>query len=336
MPMDPAVTTYHEWLSADVGRERTRSIAANNRITSGIADWDLSWLEGEGVVAYERAAGRVRQERPGGGPVTAGFARGLVHTESLPTAVASPSDHYVVVSAVAPPRFMSVEEVCRSMGVPRSSPVVGALIAEDTCTAIQAVSALGDAVHVGAVRRLIRHLADAGAIAPGLTYGSAYSGVDLVAAAVDAEMDGDWHYEFASETDAPKRKVLARAWGGRGLQGGKIFYDAAGDEAVGAPSVDLWVMTASCKQFSRRNHAQSEDEQWSSLTEVHRCLDYVRHSTPGAILVENVTEDTVVKPLTEMLTRLPGYTWEVCVMDPKVHARAPITRERFYWLGRRL
>ena len=149
MPVDPALTTFHGWLAADPAKERMRSIANNARITGGLANWDLSWLDEVGVVAYERAAGRVRNERPGGGQVRGDFARGLVHTRTLPTAVANGSDHYVVVSPGAPPRFMTVEEVCRAMGLPRSSPVTDALTADglghETCTAIQAVSALGDA-----------------------------------------------------------------------------------------------------------------------------------------------------------------------------------------------
>ena len=41
-----------------------------------------------------------------------------------------------------------------------------------------------------------------------MMYGSAYSGVDTFAAAVEAEMEGDWTYEFASEASRTVRGAL--------------------------------------------------------------------------------------------------------------------------------
>ena len=61
-------------------------------------------------------------------------------------------------------------------------------------SARQAVEALGGGVHVGVARQLVRDLMQRGWLAPGMTYGSAYSGVDTVAAAVEAETEGNFCY----------------------------------------------------------------------------------------------------------------------------------------------
>lgn len=330
---EPYTNTFHEYLTGEVQHERLRSIEGNNRIRDGVAAWDLSWLEAEGVVCYERAAGRVRDERPGShGSPAASFLRGVVSTDVLPTAVANGADHYVVVSAARPPRFMTVEEVSRSMGVPPESPVMVPLT-DETFTAIQAVAALGEAVHVGVVRRLVRRLLEAGVLARGATYGSAYSGVDLVAAALEAELGADWSHVFAAEADERKRLALGRAWGGRGLRWEAIAEAAEGPQATTAPAVDLWSLTASCKPHSARNHSRCSKEQWASVAEVHRSLDYARLRRPRAIIVENVAMPSVVEPLTTVLEFLPGYRWETAVLDPRWHAGAATARERQYWLG---
>ena len=62
----------------------------------GISRWPLGWLDRPGVVCYERADGRIVGES--GGIATESLVRRLVKTGALPTAVSSPSDHYVVNS----------------------------------------------------------------------------------------------------------------------------------------------------------------------------------------------------------------------------------------------
>ena len=67
--------SFHAWLSACPGAERLRPIARCKRIVKGIASWPLSWLTGQGVVCYERAAARIRDER--GGKPDDSFMRGV-------------------------------------------------------------------------------------------------------------------------------------------------------------------------------------------------------------------------------------------------------------------
>ena len=81
---------------------------------------------------------------------------------------------------------MTVQEVCRSFGVPAESPLASVLEdAKGPLTANQAVGCLGRSVHVGVARRLVATLVARGTVAKGMTYGSAYSGVDTFAAAVE-------------------------------------------------------------------------------------------------------------------------------------------------------
>ena len=59
-------------------------------------------------------------------------------------------------------------------------------------TAAQAVECLGRAVHVGVARQLVLRLAAEGVLSTGLTYGSAFSGIDTFAAGVDQVFGEDW------------------------------------------------------------------------------------------------------------------------------------------------
>jgi len=85
-----------------------------------------------------------------------------------------------------------VAEVARSFGIEDSSPLMAPLLAPEVISEVQAVSCLGRSVHVGVARRIVRMLMARGLIAAGATYGSAYSGVDGVAAAMESELGDSW------------------------------------------------------------------------------------------------------------------------------------------------
>ena len=53
--------------------------------------------------------------------------------------------------------------------------------------------------HVASAARIVATLLERGTLKAGLSYSSAYSGIDTFAAAVDAAVGGAWRYEFASE-----------------------------------------------------------------------------------------------------------------------------------------
>ncbi|KAL1520620.1 hypothetical protein AB1Y20_022194 [Prymnesium parvum] len=123
---------------------------------------------------------------------------------------------------------------------------MSALVEPDVMTAVQAVECLGRGVHVGVARCLVRDLVLRGLLARGATYGSAFSGLDCIAAAMDDELDGEWTYRFASERLPYARRGLLRAWGERGLRAERCYADAAGEAAVAEEQVDLWAITPSC------------------------------------------------------------------------------------------
>ena len=173
--------TFHGWLATDPSKERMRKISKSQRILQGVARWPLGWLETDGVVCYERAAGRVAQERKG--RPDAEFMKGVVKTQTLPTAVASGSDHYVVLSPGGRARFMTVEEVCRGFGVHAESALMGTMRDAQLLSDNQAVACLGRSVHVGVARCIVAELRGRGLLPSHVRYGSAYSGVDTFAVA---------------------------------------------------------------------------------------------------------------------------------------------------------
>ena len=116
--VEPAVTgpgSFHAWLSPRPDEERLRDISRSKRILLGLKGWPLQWLHTAGVVCFERAAGRLRQERSG--RADEAFLRGVVKTVELATATANSSDHYVLLSPGKEPRFLTVEEVMRAFSV---------------------------------------------------------------------------------------------------------------------------------------------------------------------------------------------------------------------------
>ena len=104
----------------------------------------------------ERAAGRILNERDG--RADAAFLRGVLKAEYLPTAVGNASDHYVLLTPGGEPRFLTVEEVARGIQIPSESPLMRMLSSPTPLTVIQAVSCLGQSIHVGVGRSLVSKL----------------------------------------------------------------------------------------------------------------------------------------------------------------------------------
>jgi hypothetical protein len=223
--IEPQYPRLEMLLACKPSEERLRDIAQNNRVVEGLAQWPLGMMEQRGVICYECAYGRLMQER--GGRLDASFMAGLVHTDDLPTAVGNAADHYVLVGGGEPLRWLSVEENARALEVPPFSPLMVGL-GSNCLTAIQAVSALGRGIHVGAARSVLRPLVTRGTLRAGMTYGSAWSGIDTFAAAVEAETGGEWRYAFASESGKRLRRALVASWGGRGLTAARCHEDARG------------------------------------------------------------------------------------------------------------
>ena len=327
-------TNFAAWLSPAPAKERLRPIAKCKRIKGGISKWDLHWMEGPQVVCYERAAGRIKAERPRcrGRP----FTRRLLRSTELQTAVASAGDHRVLLAPGKAPRFLSVGEEARAMDVPAASSLTGMLMGTACGTPRQAVIALGGAVHVGVGRCIVRELMQRKWLKRGARYGSAYSGIDTFAAAMEAELGAQFKYVFASEHEERLRRALVCAWGGHGLKATHVYDDAEGEAATHAPRVDLYVCTAVCDPHSKHNRQRSEETQMEGMEGVERALRYVENRRPAIVVAENVNEASVVGPLGAMLRRLEGYEWEEGVLDALTTARVPVSRERYFWIGRRV
>ena len=140
---------------------------------------------------------------------------------------------------------MSVQEVARGFGVPAIGPLMKMLKAEEPLSPNQAVACLGRSVHVKSAARVVDTLMERGVLARGLSYGSAYSGIDTFAAAVEMATGGEWSYAFASESDLVPRAGLLAAWGCRGLAEERCYADAREGEALTAPAVDLRTCSSS-------------------------------------------------------------------------------------------
>jgi hypothetical protein len=95
---------------------------------------------------------------------------------------------------------MSVQEVARGFGVPKIGPLMKMLAAVTLLSLSpptnQSVACLGRSVHVMSAARIVDTLLARDVLSRGLSYGSAYSGIDTFAAAATG---GEWSYEFASE-----------------------------------------------------------------------------------------------------------------------------------------
>ena len=324
--------TFHAWLAADPSTEHARDINDSTRILDGVGKWRMGWLDRPGVIVYERAQGRIGKERKGcKGTPDLVFTQALVFTQNLPTALANPSDHYVVIAPGGGMRFMSVEEVARGFMIPPRSSLMRVLTDADLLTPGPAISCLGRSVHVGVARAIVLMLIERGTLEIGLTYGSAYSGIDTFAAAVEAETGGEFTYSFASEVDETVQAALLAAWGGNGLDSGSCHSDARVAPAIDERYVDLWVITANCEKHSKRNHNPNEKDQAQSVSDVWKSLEYARRRRPKVIIMENVNEASATGPLTGLLARLEGYTMEAGPLRPNM-AGAPMSRDRYFWV----
>ena len=323
--------TFHAWLSVKPAKDRHRPISKSKRILHGVGRWPLGWLKARGVVCYERANSRIERER-GGHPDSA-FLRGIVRTQELATLTANTSDHYVVLTPHKEPRFMTVQETMRAFGVPPQSRIWRTLAAaKGPLSAAAAISCLGRGVHTGVARQVVQMLVARGDLKPGAKYGSAFSGIDTFASALEAELKEDWTYGFASEKEKAVRRGLLHAWAPYGLTEACCFEDACHGEALCAPYVDLYMTSPECTAHSKRNHSPSAGDQRQSLEAFWASLGYVRAQHPQVVVVENVSEPSSIGPMTGLLGRLEGYSMETGELDPRSTAKMPIARQRQYWV----
>ena len=320
--------------------DRRRDLDESEAVAELVAQWGPR-PSVPTVFVPQRAAARIQDER--GGEPDPAFIAGVVFTSRLPALTANPSDHYVSWDRW---QWWSVGELALAMGVlmgdPQAPPPLWAALAPaGGLTPSQAGRALGNGVHGATARFMLRRLLQGGEAAGGgtwdapggVSYGSAYSGIDTVAAAMDDIFgEAGWTYEFAAESGEKLRKALHAAWGLRGLRWHRIHADVG--ELAGEVYVDVFVITPECVNFSGRNRTASLEKQAESLRETSVALEYVRRRRPRFVLVENVDEPSVVTPLSAVLgdMRALGYVVERVPFCPRVHAGETASRWRSVWL----
>ena len=181
---------------------------------------------------------------------------------------------------------MTVPDAATAGGVPAESPLRDALTDAAAASPVQAVTALGEAVHGAALEAIIGRLREENRWPRGpVTYGSAYSGVDVAAAIVHRAAADGFEYAFASEPAGCRRRVLTRAWGAYGLSEDRLYADAGSHAARNEVRVDVYVITPTCQAFSRRNHDRQQETQGRALAGVYAALAYVRHAGPGVVVL---------------------------------------------------
>ena len=328
--------SYQTWLRQErmTATKDRRKLEDCPSIIDGIATWKLDWLKGRAVVCYERAKARLENERTKKGlRADEAFMQGVVKEHELNTALANPSDHYVIISANGAEAFASIQFVAAAQGMPRASVPVG-LLDRTIMSARQAATALGNGVHTGVMRAILRPLIDSGKMPQNPTYGSAFAGVDLIAVAMELELHDKWEYKFASESQTHLRGALLATWRKRGLTKEWCIDDARHcDATTKAPRVDVWSMTGSCKAYSSANRGRDDDSIELGLIDMYWAMDYVRKHKPRVVLIENVAAEIVVKALQSMMGAMQEYEWQSGVLDPRNVVNAPVARTRFFGVG---
>ena len=326
----PPVTTVSDWRSADPSDDRRRESSRCPATQSAVRAWQVSHLAG--ALAPQRArrrmaveCSRVRGRSP------AEFAPRLVNNESLPTLTTNAYDHWMWPNG----EYLSVEEASRACGVPDGNPLHTALA---HLTPIQAVSALGDGVHVSVAEHIVtRALVGLAPRGPGspVSYGSSFSGIDGFAAAVHSVSGGHFTYAFAAERRGATRSALLAAWANHGLCEANALTDARLLGGAGMPHVHLFSCTPPCKPFSKGNEAWTHQARAEALADFHLAMNYVRNLKPDRVVIENVTSPCVVTGIGTILGMLTDYDFVRHELCPFLHFGIPTRRLRSYWIGSR-
>ena len=249
---DPSAMAPGAWIElGDAPHQRNRP-PPDGRILSGRRTWGierLGELPEHTVICYERAASRVQDWRTDNGmsqsaqpPLT--LLNAIVHCTMVPTALASPADHFYLPVLH---RWATPSEVLNMFGVASDHPMRAVLCCPPV-SPLSAVSMLGRSVHAGAAARAIQAALTTLPFTPSpdhpIRYASACSGIDVPGTVMDSLAPGAWTYAFASECDPAVADALTRSHAHRGLLRGNVFPDATAPAATrDAPPCDVWVVT---------------------------------------------------------------------------------------------
>ena len=331
----PGGVTFRQWIIEDAVPSKLRKTQQKEGPMRLIREWGLEDSSLKGAICCARAGGRVREWRTRtkqdkGALPPAALRDALVHQKCLPTAVASRADHWWLLDLR---RWMAPIEVTRAFGVRDESPLTSALLAINPITAVETA---GRGIHAGVAARILRLLDTEGHLPGAVRYGSACSGVDFFAEALEIVRPGNWQYCHAAESDEQVSRTLLEAWRPRGLRPCNIWRDAASEAAANAPELDLFVISPECVRFSRRRHGRDAGDTAAGGVHTFECSPFLRRCRAAVVVMENVAEKTAISTITQVLRMVKGYDWSRQTLDPSRHAASPVHRERSYWIGRRV
>ena len=327
-------STFASWLdtSPPPALCQRRPPSPSSRTARHLAAWQLSSTS-PAVICFERALGRlVLDRRPVLAPLSATISTSLLHRVSLPTALASSADHYLLLSS-SPPRYFTTTEYCRAFSIPPSSSHWSCLTATRLLTARLAASAFGRCVHPLSIARVFHALDLSSHLPPGpLRVCSAFSGLGLGELALGLCLPGrSLHSVGASESDPSLRAFLLAALAPLGLSSSSLFSDAR--HATHAPYADIFISTPPCNAYSPRNHSRSLAALLAALSLFSTSLDYVRLRRPRLVIVENVTDASAVEGITGILMELADYHWVGGPVDTYTHVGLPMHRAGYLSRG---
>jgi hypothetical protein len=319
--------SFHAWLDPPGSRPgKERAVAPDVAVAAFVAEHRLAdFGGGEAVIALERACGRMGREPEMN-------VAAVLHTITLPTAVAAEGDHWFLVKAG---RYWRPREVARAFGASDGSRFMAAVDSTEL-TPRQVVAALGRAVQGHVACAIVELCLTRGWLRPGFKYASACSGVDGFALGIEMLGDraGDWQYVGASEKEPKRASLLVEAWAARGLRTESVATDARDPAGCAeAQPADLWVMTPNCEPWSTRNRLASTAERAQSMRDVREMLAHARAHGPSVVVVENVETAELFPVLSEVLvSALPGYRPFTQVIDSREHGGVPHDRKRRFWV----
>ena len=316
-----------------------------------VTAWRLDQVHVRGLIAPGRAADKIakwrKTARKSKDPKRSKdqvppfwLRRSCIHSQILPTHVASRVDQFFLLNSSGEGRCLSVPEVAAlalmNPSGPDESPLVAAASNPSLCTPLQASSAFGDCLHAGIVEILVDMLIQEGVLAPSFSLGSACSGIGVDSIGADRAArahGGAVSRLFMSECIAHRRRVLAHAFH---IPPDALFQDASSEAACNAPSADLWICTPPCVAHSRRNKHRSPESQRSAWRLFQRMFRYVHRNRPRAVIIENVSDEANIETMSGLISLETGYTWRQASTDVLLHCGIPIRRQRTVWVGVRV
>ena len=105
-------------------------------------------------------------------------------------------------------------------------------------------------------------------------------------------------------------------------------------EASELAGVHLYVVSPSCKPFSRRNHKRSLEGMSDGFVDIAQQLAFVAGGHANVVVIENVDEPDAAFAIRSVLrASCQHYSWREQALGAVEHAGVPHERMRRFWVG---